>query len=222
MVASRGHGGGSLRGGERPVADGGHAGGVRPPRPRFRSAEVLPEFVVWSADPSSTRLQLPRFFVDELPASARCGFWLQADGCCSRASWASLEVSVSGNVALTRDWQTFACTRGLGRWCTMYFKFDGDATLYVRVFGEDGHRAGCCPEDDDRGRLPSPGTDQDEDGDWRTGGGARGSLSFGDPLSGSSSSSGGRDQPPRRRARLGEGSGSARRRAPVKREEGST
>ena len=43
----------------------------------------------------------------------------------------------------------------------------------------------------------------------RTGGGARGSLSFGDPLSGSSSSSGGRDQPPRRRARLGEGSGSA-------------
>ena len=117
--------------------------------------------------------------------------------------------------------QTFARARGLGRWCTLHFKFDGDATLYVRVFGEDGRRAGCCPEDDDRGRLPSPGTDQDEDGDRRTGGGARGSLSFGDSLSGSSSSSGGRDQPPRRRARLGEGSGSARRRAPVKREKGS-
>ena len=102
VVASRGHGGGSLRGGERPVADGGHAMGVRPPRPRFRSAEVLSELVVWSADPSSTRLQLPRFFVDDLPASARCGFWLLAVGCCSRASWASLEVSVSGNGALTR------------------------------------------------------------------------------------------------------------------------
>ena len=76
VVASYGHGGSSLRGGERPVADGGHAVGVRPPRPRFRSAEVLPEYVVWSADPSSTRLQLPRFFVDELPASALCGFWL--------------------------------------------------------------------------------------------------------------------------------------------------
>ena len=100
--------------------------------------------------------------------------------------------------------------RSLGQWCTLYFKFDGDATLYVTVFGEDGRHAGCFPEDDDRGRLPSPGTDQDEDGDWRIGGSARGSLSFDDPLSGSSSSSGVRDQPPRRRAHLGEGSRSAR------------
>ena len=112
----------------------------------------------------------------------------------------------------------FARARSLSRWCTLYFKFDGDATLYVRVFGEDGCRAGCFPEDDDSGRLPSPGTDQDEDGDWRTGGGARCSPSFGDSPSGGSSSSGGRDQPPRRRARLGEGSGSVRHRAPVKRE----
>ena len=182
---------------------------------------MLPEFVVWSADPNSTRLQLPRFFVDELPASARCGFWLQADGCCSRASWASLEFSISGNGALARGLQTFARACGLGRWCTLYFKFDGDATLYVRVFGEDGRRARCCPEYDDRGRLPSPGADQDKDGGTRVGGSAWGSRSFGDSFSGNSSSSGGRDQPPRRRACLGEGRGSARRRAPVKREEAS-
>ena len=129
--------------------------------------------------------------------------------------------SRSRELALARGWQTFARARGLSCRCTLHFKFDGDATLYMRVFGEDGRRAGCCPKDDDRGSLPSPGTDQDEDGDWRTGGGARGSLSFGDPFSGSSSSSGGRDQPPRWRARLGEGSGSARCRGPVKREEGS-
>ena len=53
----------------------------------------------------------------------------------------------------------FARACDLGQWCTLHFKFDGDATLYVRVFGEDGRRARCCPEDDDRGRLPSPGTD---------------------------------------------------------------
>ena len=115
----------------------------------------------------------------------------------------------------------FAHARGLSRRCTLHFKFDGDATLYVSVFGEDGRRAGCCPKDDDRGYLPSLGADQDEDGGMRVGSGARGSPSFGDSFSGSSSSSGGRDQPPRRRARLGEGSGSARRRAPVKQEEGS-
>ena len=182
---------------------------------------MLPEFVVWSADSTSTWLQLPRFFVGELPAGARGGLWLQADGCCSRASWASLEVSASGNAVLTRGWQTFARARGLSRRCTLHFKFDGNATLHVRVFREDGRRAGCCPEDDDRGRLPSPGADQDEDGGRRVGGGARGSPSFGDSFLGSSSSSGGRDQPPHRRARLGEGSGSARRRAPVKREGGS-
>ena len=118
--------------------------------PPFRAAEVLPEFVVWSAEPTSTRLPLPRFFLGELPAGAPGGLWLQTDGCCSRASWVSLEVSAAGSLALARGWQTFARARGLGRRCTLYFRFDGDATLYVRVFGEDGRRAGCCPEGDDR------------------------------------------------------------------------
>ena len=195
--------------------------GVRPPRPRFRSAEVLPEFVMWSADPSSTRLQLPRFFVGELSAGTRGGLWLQADGCCSRASWASLEVSASRNAVLTRGWQTFARARGLSWRCTLHFKFDGDATLYMRVFGEDGRRARCCPEDDDCDRAAGPGVDQDEGNGRHVGSGAWGSPRFGESPSGSCSSSSGRDQPPRRRARLGEGSGSARRRASVKREEGS-
>ena len=179
---------------------------------------MLPEFVVWSADPTGTWLQLPRFFIGELPAGAPGGLWLQADGCCSRASWATLEVSTAGEAALTRGSQTFARMRGLHRRCTLHFKFDDDATLYVRVFEEDGRRAGCCPEDDDHGRAPSPGIGRGEGGGGRAGSGARGPPSSGDSPSVGSSSSGGRDQPPRRRARLGEGSGSARRRAPVKRE----
>ena len=76
VVASRGNGGGSLRGGERLVADGGHAVGVRSPRPRFHSAEVLPEFVMWSTEPTGTRLPLPRFLLGELPAGAPGGLWL--------------------------------------------------------------------------------------------------------------------------------------------------
>ena len=140
---------------------------------------MLLEFVVWSADQTGTWLQLPRFFIGELPAGAPGGLWLQSDGCCSRASWAALEVSTAEEAALTRGWQKFARARGLRRHCTLHLKFDDDSTLYVRVFGEDGRRAGCCPKDDDRGRLPSPGSDQDEDGDWRTGGGARGSPSVG-------------------------------------------
>ena len=45
-----------------------------------------------------------------------------------------VEVSIAGNVALARGWQTFARARGQGRRCTLHFKFDGNTTLYMRVF----------------------------------------------------------------------------------------
>ena len=93
-----------------------------------------------------------------------------------------------GNTALARGWQTFARARGLSRRCTLDFKFDGDATLYVRVFGEDGRRAGCCPESDDRGWEPSSGDDGGSSA--RATGGVRGSSSFSGPSSGGDSSSG--------------------------------
>ena len=75
---------------------------ARPPRPRFHSAEVLPEFVVWSENLAVTWLQLPCSFAGELPAMSPGGLWLQADGCCSRASWARFEATTAGNVSLTR------------------------------------------------------------------------------------------------------------------------
>src|SRR3954465_2576437 len=107
------------------------------------------------------------------------------------SSWAMLEVSASGGLVLTRGWQAFARARGLGRRCTLHFRFNGDATLYVRAFGEDGRRMGCCPEEDDRGWGPRPGG---EGGDSaRADGGGRDSPSFvGSPSS--DSSSGGRSQ----------------------------
>ena len=49
---------------------------ARPPYPRFHTAEVSPEFVVWSENPAGNWLQLPRFFVGELPASGPGGLWL--------------------------------------------------------------------------------------------------------------------------------------------------
>ena len=117
---------------------------------------------------------------------------------------------------MARGWQTFARARGLSLRCTLHFKFDGDATLYVRVFGEDGRRTGCCPEGDDRGWEPS--SSDDGGSSARAAGGVRGSSSFSGPSSGGDSSSGGRDQPPRRRVCLGGGNVSAHRRALVKRE----
>ena len=148
---------------------------------------------MWSADPTSTRLQLPHFFVGDLPASARCSFWLQADGCCSRASWVAVEVSAAGNVALTRGWQTFARARGLVQRCTLHFKFDGDATLFMRVLRGDSRRVGCCPEGDDDGRLLILGDGSGEDEVGHAPCAARSTPSFSGSPSDGSSSSGGRD-----------------------------
>ena len=97
---------------------------ARPPRPRFHSTEVLLEFVVWSERPTGTWLHLPRSFAGELPAAGLDDFWLQADGCCSKASWAAVEVSSAGNTVLARGWQTFARARGLTRRCILHFKYD--------------------------------------------------------------------------------------------------
>ena len=99
---------------------------------------------------------------------------------------------------------------------TLHFKYDGGSTLYVRVFEEDGRRAGCCPENDDHGRGSTPSDDEDDN--TRVVGGAHGSSSFDGSSSSSGSSSGGCDQPPRCHARLEGGSGPTRRRASVKRE----
>ena len=86
------------------------------------------------------------------------------------------------------------------------------------MFGEDGRRARCCPETNDAEEVLSLGDGRDEEEDEPAGHASPGysGSSFGD-----SSSSGGLDQPPRRRARFEGGSGSSRRRAPVKRDEGS-
>lgn len=129
-----------------------------------------------------------------------------------------MEISITGNVALARGWQTFARARGLGRRCTLHFKYDGDATLYIRVFGEDGRRVGCCLEDDDGDEVVGLGDCRDEGEGEPAPGSDRSSSSFSGSSSGGISSSGGRDQPPRRRACYEGGSGSSHRRALVKRE----
>ena len=49
---------------------------IRPPRLRFSSIDVLPDFVVWSERPAGTSFRLPRFFIGELPTSGLDGLRL--------------------------------------------------------------------------------------------------------------------------------------------------
>ena len=88
----------------------------------------------------------------------------------------------------------------------------------MRVFGEDGRRVGCCPEDNDGDEVLGLGDGRDEDEGGPALGADCNSSSYDGSSSGGSYSSGGYDQPPRYRARLESGGGSSCRRALVKRE----
>ena len=91
----------------------------------------------------------------------------------------------------------------------------------MRVFGEDGCRAGCCPEVNDGEEVLGFGDGRDEEEGEPALGTGHASFSYGGSSLSDSSSSGGYDQLPRRRAHFEGGSGSSRRRASVKLEEGS-
>ena len=74
------------------------------------------------------------------------------------------EVTAAGNVFLNRGWQPFARARSLHGRCTLQFRYNGAATLYVKVFGEDGRRLGCCPEGDSDEDCVHPFDDDDQRG----------------------------------------------------------
>ena len=90
-----------------------------------------------------------------------------------------VEVTAAGNVFLNRGWQPFARACGLHGRCTLHFRYVDATTLYVRVFGEDGRRLGCCPE--------SNSNDDDNDDGRRVGTIAGGELALGDSRAASSS-----------------------------------
>ena len=71
-----------------------------------------------------------------------------------------VEVTSIGHVFLTRGWKSFVRARGLKGRRTLHFKYDGAATLFVRFFGVDGSRLGCCPEGNDDIDHPSDDHDQ--------------------------------------------------------------
>nr|XP_020192913.1 B3 domain-containing protein Os03g0212300-like [Aegilops tauschii subsp. strangulata] len=100
-----------------------------------------------------------------------------------------VEVSVAGNVFLNRGGQSFARAGGLHGICTLHFRYDSVATLYVRVFGNSQH-SGCFLESDNDGDDGQLALD-----DGRVASGADGSHS------GESTS----DRPLHRRARTAEG-----------------
>ena len=91
--------------------------------------------------------------------------WLQKDDCPNGPSWVHMGFDDSGRLVLTQGWKTFAHAQELAQQQVLHFRFNGEDTLFVTVFGYLGGRVECCSEsgsssDDD---SSSSGEDEDEE-----------------------------------------------------------
>src|SRR3954466_15469087 len=73
-------------------------------------------------------------------------FWLRSEGCPHGPIWVATSFSGQDSMFLEKGWKMFLCSRNIQRGDTIVFRYDGDATLWTRVFDSDGDRVGCCME----------------------------------------------------------------------------
>ncbi|KAE8804346.1 hypothetical protein D1007_19763 [Hordeum vulgare] len=90
-----------------------------------------------------------------------CGLWLRADGCCNGHVWAAVDLSLGSAMFLTHGWKSFPRSRGFGLCHLLHFRFDGSATLYLKLFGMACFRLQCSAE-------RSSGNDFDSSSETRT------------------------------------------------------
>ena len=124
----------------------GRAAIALPAAPWTHAEDSSCEFVVWAAMPPNTWIRLPRFFASELPPRGPVELLLRHAGCRSSATGAEDEVVPPGDVFMTQGWGEIAracCVEGA---LAIHFEYDGAATLFFKVFNEEGERLECCPE----------------------------------------------------------------------------
>jgi hypothetical protein len=101
---------------------------------------------------------------------APLGLWLQVDGCCNGPSGVAAEFTPSGFMFLKQGWKSFALMCDLKQGHLLHFKYDGAATLFVKIFRVFGSRLECCAESEDSSYSGSSGEDDSDDGATSSGG----------------------------------------------------
>jgi hypothetical protein len=74
------------------------------------------------------------------------------------------EFTPSGFMFLKQGWKSFALARGLKRGHLLHFKYDGAATLFVKIFGVFGSRLEYCAESEDGSYSGSSSEDDNDSG----------------------------------------------------------
>ena len=69
----------------------------------------------------------------------------------------------SGLLVLTQGWKTFARAQKLALDQILHFRFNGEDTLFVTVFGYLGGRAECCSKSGSSSEDDSSSDEEEED-----------------------------------------------------------
>ena len=150
--ARRGRGGRTPRG----------RGGAAPALPRGHTAVVAHEFLVGLHAPLRSWLRLPESFAEVFGGHPPAGLWLQKDDCANGPSWVHAGHDSSGRLVLMQGWKTFARSQKLEHEQILHFCFNGEDTLFVKIFGYLGGRAGCCLESESSGEDDSSSSEEEE------------------------------------------------------------
>ena len=104
------------------------------------------EFLVGLHEPLRSWLRLPESFAAVYGGSTTPGIWLQKGDCPNGPSWVHIGFDDFGRLVLTQGLRTFAHAQKLSLDQILHFRFNGEDTLSVTVFGYLGGRMECCSE----------------------------------------------------------------------------
>ena len=91
-------------------------------------------------------VNLPESFAQIMMASKPPGLWLRSEGCPHGPIRVATSFSGNDSMFLEKGWKTFLRSRNIQKGDTIIFRYDGDETLWARIFDSDGDRVGCCME----------------------------------------------------------------------------
>ena len=133
------------------------------PRAAIHTSFVPFEFILDLRRKIRSRIDLPDSFAMAMENNRPPGLWLQVEGCPNGPSWISVEYTADDSMLLGQGWKSFARSRRLTRGQYLACKYDGDATLTVKIFRAAGGRMECCAESESSSGSGSCDEDEDEE-----------------------------------------------------------
>jgi hypothetical protein len=102
---------------------------------------VSHEFLVGLHAPLCSHLRLLDYFAEAIGPNPPGGLWLQMDGCINDPCWVHVGFGSSDRMILAQGWKTFSHSQRLEQEQILHLRFNGEDTLFVKIFMYLGGRA---------------------------------------------------------------------------------